>query len=98
MMAVKYKHHILLVCLMTGKAADAQNAKGQPLAIIASSPAKTIQNADDLKFRVVIKNNSSNTIKIYKYLAEGYAEDPTKNLNLEVEQKGKSGYHSYSRG
>src|SRR5690349_11248745 len=34
----------------------------------------------------------------YKYLMEGYTSDPATNFNLIVEQRGKSGYHLYSRG
>lgn len=97
-MLMKHKYLLVLLFLVLENAAKSQNAKNQPLAVIESLPGQIVKNANGLKLKVLIQNNNNNVTKVYKYLVEGYAADPKANLNLVIEQKGKSGYCEYSRG
>ena len=77
--------------------ATAQNAINHPLDVAASLPSQIVKNATDLKLKILIKNTSNIKINVYKFLVEGYTQDPFTNLNLVVEQKGNKGFHNYSR-
>ena len=95
---MKHKSLAILICLMAAQIASAQNTGDHSLVVMASLPSRMVQNINDLKLKILIKNSGDNRIKVYKLLIEGYAQDPFANLNLVVEREGKNGFHSYSRG
>jgi hypothetical protein len=95
---MKHRYLVILLCLLAGKVATAQHGGDHALAVSASLSTGVVRDTNDLKCRILVRNNSNHTIKVYKFLVEGYSQDSFTNFNVEVEQKGPKGFHGYSRG